>query len=401
MGFVEKELTFKWVTNLSGIAKGEWDAIYDEDIFCSYAFFKAMNSADFENVSFLYLVIYDKKEIVCIVPCFTYLLDLYYILSSSSVKKAIKCVRKVCSGFFKLKTFIVGSYISTCEHHIGIAKNLPQYKVLAIKEIVNRELKKQSREEKASLTLIKEVRGKAIEAIKNFFDRDILFFEEYPKTIIPVNHSMESYPLSLRKKHRQTYRKYLAEFERTYEWMIVEDYESLIPTFYVLYQNVLRKSKIKFEVLNESYFRELKKNLSEQTFCLVAKDHQGEIRLIEILLEDKDKLVPFYLGIDYRNENTTMLYLNNIYRTVKEAEIRSKAIVELGQTAYYPKIMSGALAEKMFLGFYAYKRVWKFFIKYIFKYIFTPAEIYPNVYLEKYKETVKNHCAAAGYKIYN
>lgn len=401
MDFVENELSFKWTTEISDISKSEWDSIYNDDILNSYDFFRSMSLSDFENVTFSYLVIHDKKKIFCIIPCFTYLLDIYHISSNDFIKKVIRLVRKLFSGFLKKKVFIVGSYVSTCEHHIGILEGLPQYIIVKIRNIASKEIKNRSKQEKSSLTLIKEVSEEKIAEMKLFFDSDIHFFEEYPRTVIPVSDCLGSYPSFLKKKHRKTYNKYIARFESLYEWEVVEDYEHLIPLFYELYKKVWKKSATKFELLNEAYFNYLMKYIPAQTFCLIAKDHQGEIRLIEILLEDKDKLIPFYLGIDYTGENSTLLYLNNIYRTMKEAEVRKKSIVELGQTAYYPKIMSGAFVEKMYLGFYSYNKFWKFLIEHIFKYVFTSIETYPNVYLEAYKNIAKEHCTAMGYKIYN
>lgn len=401
MVLVENEISFKWTTQISDIAKSEWDSIYDDDILNSYDFFRSMSLSDFENVTVLYLVIQDKKKIISIIPCFTYLLDIYHIASNDSIKKAIRTVRKLFSGFLKKKVFIVGSYVSTCEHHIGILKGLPQHTLVKIRDIVNREIKERSRMEKSSLTLIKEISEEKIAEMNLFFDSEIHFFEEYPRAVIPVSDCLGSYPVFLKKKHRKTYNKYIAQFERLYKWEVVEDYEHLIPLFYKLYKKVWKKSATKFEFLNEVYFNHLIKNIPAQTFCLIAKDYQGEIVLIEIVLEDKDKLIPFYLGIDYKGENSTLLYLNNIYRTVKEAEIRKKSIVELGQTAYYPKIMSGAFVEKMYLGFYSYNKFWRFIINHIFKYVFTSIETYPNVYLEAYKNIAKEHCIAMGYKIYN
>lgn len=153
MIFVENELSFKWIREISDITKNEWDSIYNDDIFNNYDFFKSMSQSDFENVTFSYLVIQDKKRIFCIIPCFTYLLDIYHISSNDFIKKTIRLVRKLFSRFLKKKVFIVGSYVSTCEHHIGILEGLPQYTLAKIRCIANREIKKRSRQEKSSLTL--------------------------------------------------------------------------------------------------------------------------------------------------------------------------------------------------------------------------------------------------------
>lgn len=151
MDFTENEVSFKWTTKISGIAENVWNNIYGDSILNSYNFFKSMDLSDFENVSFSYLVIYTKGEISCIVPCFTYLLDIHHISSSEAIKKIIRGVRKLFPGFFKIKAFVIGSYVSTCEDHIGILKGLPRHIVPKVKDIVNKEIKKRAREEKSSL----------------------------------------------------------------------------------------------------------------------------------------------------------------------------------------------------------------------------------------------------------
>ncbi len=401
MDFPGDEISFEWITDIANIDRNEWNNIYGDGVLNNYNFFKSMFISDFENVDFSYLVIQNKKRILCIVPCFTYLLDIQHISSSGYIKKAIKIIRKIFPGFLKIKTFIIGSYVSTCHHHIGILKETPQYLMSKIRDVVNKEVKNRARKEKSSLILIKEASSGEINNVISFFDSNFLFFEEYPRAVIPVSDFLGDYPLFLKKKHRKTYRKYITEFNNLYKWEIIENYEQYIPHFYELYKKTWKKSNTKFEFLNEDFFKNLIKNLPEQTFCLIARNDHGDILLMEILLEDEEKLIPFYLGIDYTGENTTILYLNNIYKVVKEAKARKKRIVELGQTAYYPKIMSGALVEKMYLGFYSYKKIWKYLIKHIFKYIFTPIEIFPNVYLEQYKNIAKEHCEALEYKIYN
>ena len=89
---------------------------------------------------------------------------------------------------------------------------------------------------------------------------------------------------------------------------------------------------------------------------LIARNKAGNIKLIELVVEDAEKLLPLYLGIDYDGQDTKTLYLNAIFRTVEEAENRNKKFVEFGQTSYYPKVLSGALIEDVFYRFYSYHK---------------------------------------------
>mgnify|MGYP000900201474 FL=1 len=104
---------------------------------------------------------------------------------------------------------------------------------------------------------------------------------------------------------------------------------------------------------------------------------------MELVLENEEKLIPLYLGIKYKEDDTKVLYLNTIFRTVREAECRGKAYVDLGQTSYYPKTMSGALVENIYYGFWSSKPIARWFINHFLKKIFTLPSIPEHVYLEK------------------
>ena len=71
--------------------------------------------------------------------------------------------------------------------------------------------------------------------------------------------------------------------------------------FYNLYKAVLNKAKNKFEFLNAKFFELLKELMGEHVFLLTAKDKTThEIRVMELVFEDEEKLIPLYLGIKYK-----------------------------------------------------------------------------------------------------
>ena len=185
---------------------------------------------------------------------------------------------------------------------------------------------------------------------------------------------------------------YQKNFDDSFHWNIIMDFSGKkAQEFYTLYKAVLDKAKNKFEFLNAKFFDNISSLLEEQSFILEAKDKvSGEIRVMELVLEHEDKLIPLYLGINYKDDDTKVLYLNTIFRTVKEAEYRGKAFVDLGQTSYYPKVMSGALVENIYYRFWSGKPVVRWFINHVLDKFFIPPSIPEHVYLEKI--AAKAHC---------
>lgn len=92
---------------------------------------------------------------------------------------------------------------------------------------------------------------------------------------------------------------------------------------------------------------------------------------------------------------------NTIFRTVEEAEKRKKVMVALGQTSYYPKVLSGALVERVFLGFYSYNSVIQFLIKKTFGKLFELTKVMKNSYRRELEHEIKEEYSETGIIIYN
>ena len=122
---------------------------------------------------------------------------------------------------------------------------------------------------------------------------------------------------------------------------------------------------------------------------------------MEVVLEENDRLLPLYLGIKYADDDTKILYLNAIFRTVEEAEARGKELLDFGQTSYYPKVMSGAMAENIYYGFWSDKFFLKRMIRYLFKKIFLSPQILENVYLSQYREKACRLLESKGFVLLN
>lgn len=165
---------------------------------------------------------------------------------------------------------------------------------------------------------------------------------------------------------------------------------------------MIRSSNI-FEVLNKDFFFNLNKVFNTQTFMLMAKNLAGEIEAIGLVLEEKDSLIPLYLGLNYNNttENMKLLHANSIFKVIQEAEKNNKKFIKIGQTSYYPKVLSGALVENLYLGFYSYNRLLNFAIKVFFKKLFPKTLAIDNIYKSDVKKMVIEACTKAGMHICN
>lgn len=391
----------RWCATIDDIAPEDWEQIYGTDIIKSRAFMKANEIAEFEDVEFHYLQVLKNNDIIAIVPCFCYGMDLINIASSGKARRWIGNFRKIYPSFLKLRAFVTGSYAATCEHFIECIHGLSINDKRDIAEIIGREIQRRCRKTKSAFVFVKDVRERDLQHVKDIFTSDYKFFISFPTTAIPI--LSKDYPIALRKKNRKRYRKFTTLFDQSFHWEIVNNYGGIqVKEFSKLYQAVLCKAKNKFEFLNEKFFEAINDLLGNSSFFLVARDNiSDEVRVMVIILENENNLIPLYMGFKYKNDDTKILYLNTIFRIVKEAEARAKSYVDFGQTSYYPKTMSGALAENIYYGFWSHNPIVRWLINHGLKKMFAPPPIPKHVYLEEYAEIAHMVLVDKGFVLLN
>lgn len=392
----------KWCASIDDIKSEDWKKIYGSDIIKSRAFMKANELGEFDDVEFHYLQIFKGNDIIAIVPCFCYDMDLIHIASAGKAKKWIGSIRKVFPSFLKLRTFVTGSYAATCEHFIEYVPNLTAEEKKQVAEMIGGEIKKMSQKVKSYFVLVKDVRERGLKYVKDILTSDFKFVVSFPTNAIPILPGV-SYPDALRKKNRKRYRKFKDLFDRSFHWEIINDYGGEpVKEFTYLYRKVLDKAKIKFDFLNEKFFESTNDLLGKGSFFLVARDNAtDEIRVMVIILENDGNLIPLYMGFRYKDDDSKVLYLNTIFRTVKEAEARGKSYVDFGQMSYYPKVMSGAMVENIYYGFWSDKSIMRWLINHGLDKMFTPPYVPEHVYLEKYAETAHKVLTEKGFMLLN
>ena len=379
-------INIQWIESVKDISEEDWNKIFGSSLIKSRKLFIAMEDSSFNDVKYHYLLMYKNNVIINIIPCFCYKLDLLHLITSNRFKAFISRCRSIFPNLLKVKTFVVGSYMATCEHFIEKKDEL----ISCYPKLLNFQLKMKFKETKSHILFIKDVRQREISYVQNILGKEFYFFKSFPTTAIPILGDEILYPNALKKKNRKRYRLFKQKFDSRYTWEICYDFEKYVNKFSKLYLSVLDKASNKFEILNSSFFSNINRLFPQKSFLLIARNKNDEIVLAELIMEEEERLLPLYLGIDYKKGDTITLYLNAIFRTIKEAEYRKKNFVDFGQTSYYPKVMSGAFVEYIYYGFWSNKPFLSWMIHNVFKYIFILPYIPKNVYLKKYKDQAIN-----------
>lgn len=392
----------RWEHSVTKIKPTDWEHIFGRSNIKSYRFFQATEDADFEKITYHYLSVSNYGVTVAIIPCFTYYLDLTDLLTDKVSKYIIRKIRYSNKKFGKFKLLVVGSYPATCEHFIGIDNKQESCVKERVSTLINKELERKRKEQKCNLIMVKDVRTKHLDEINKVLSDDFHFFSSFPTTFVPIE-KMTAYPSALNKKQRKRYRKYQNLFEGSFQWEIINDFKDKTSLVYATYLKTLNKAKNKFEILNEKFFKNINTYFPEESYLLVAKDKEGEIQIIELVLKETDRLLPLYLGSNKSEDNdaTLTLYLNALFEPIKQAEKLKLDLVESGQTSYYPKVLSGALVEDLSYGFYSHHPVMKRVIEHLFKYIFTPKKVPQHAYSRIHLDKIKKVAEQKGMEVIN
>lgn len=395
-------LSFQWHSSVDEINKMDWDRIFSGNILKSFDFFKAQCDADIENVQFMFLVVRSNNITLAIVPCFTYRLKLD-VIASPIVKKISSVIKKRFPNFLSVKIFGVGSLASTCEQHVGIVAGLELNVYQSVCKLISEQIKKKSRELRIKLVFVKEVPESQLSEIKQVLSKDYYFYDSLPTNIVPLFPEVLPYPSGLRRKERYRYRNLKRKFGEDYYWEKVVDFSLLTKEFEQCYLATLFKSLSQFEIMNEAFFKNINESFKDNSYLLIAKDKQGKIHSMGLVLEEENSLMPIYLGLNYENteKDLKLLHINSMYRVIEEAEKENKELVMLGQTSYYSKALCGALVQKLYLGFFSYNLILQYFIKHYFGKVFLPSELTLNSYQSDISIQIKKKMNTSGLYIEN
>ncbi len=408
-----------------------WDSINaGQDLFHTHRFIRAVEDARVENSRFRYLLFYQREELVgtAALSAFVVSLDLFV---AGILQKLIGSIRRVFPGFLKIEVLFCGLPISIGKHSLAISDLSRSGEIL---DLLVREMLE-----------IGSVENIRFMCAKEFWENELLMVERLARYkffcawSIPYVRmkirwpDFQSYLAAMRHSYRRQicrslkklgqsepilYRLRIADcglwndqslnsesYERngTLEFFPLTSMQTDATAgvnsekpvlmlaspkicspkqFYDLYLEVMSRAKIKLEMLNEAFFENFYKNMSNE-FELLAMMKGSEI-LCVALLTIQDKTMTFLLtGIDYSKRDEHDAYCNLLYGIVARAMQRGCDRLDLGQTSYWLKQRLGGECIPQFFYLRAESKLIHFFLKalrpVIFPEIKTPT---PRVFRE-------------------
>lgn len=305
-----------------------WDEYIGKRSICISSNFMFTLECLYPNDLFYYYTVYRNDEEIGLFFLYSkihYLFEDYYI-------------GKICPNIFSLKILMTGTFETYGKHYWFN----PNY--FSEVEFINL-IYKHAFKLKFSVFIFRDFLGSVSPEIENNFK-----LSQFKKinllgvSTIEIDQNVfldfDNYLYSLKKKHRNTYKKILKSAVEK-EWCINEstDFQSHIEDIYQLYLETNNRAKeYNTRPLPIDFLKMFNDNMPNNTSCILIRDKNKIIIGFVLLFESKYEVVPFLMGTKKLPGIWHIITLN----TIKYAINKNKKVIDLGITNSAMKKRLGA-----------------------------------------------------------
>jgi predicted N-acyltransferase len=312
-------------------------------------FLRAVELSFSHEARFWYAIFRDDagKPVAC--TCFSlYLVDCA-LLAPRAVRRITDGVRKVWSSFLKHKILLCGVPVSTCNNQLAISEGADIERLALSLDVLALKL---ARDSQCKLISFKEFPPHMSQRMDALQGRGFLRARSLVAYSLSGDFgSFASYQASRSKRRRAHIRRSIQKFESaglTCEFLRGRDGVDRLYTDEVhrLYLNVLDRAKVKFEQIPADFFRELARQVPDES-CFAILRKGDRIVAFCCGLAAAGEHYMLYCGLDYALNADTDLYFNTIYRGLGQGLAPGVKVVHIGASADEFKRRMGCTGESL------------------------------------------------------
>lgn len=272
------------------------------------------------------------------------------LLAPERWKKHGERLRRLWPGFLKAKVLFCGSPVSTGESHLRI---VPDADADAVLRQLDRLLTRLAGQERTTFLAFKEFGPREIARTDALRGLGYLRADSLPMNYFPTRfRDFDHFCASVRSRYRRHILHSRHKLRRSgfrvlhlrggagFDAVYTEDVHRL-------YQTVLDRAPIRFERLPAQFFREVARQLPEDSiFTLICRDEQVVAFTCGVF--DRESYHNLFCGYDYELNKGADLYFNLLYEDLDHALRQNFRTVQVGQTADEFKSRAGCFLEPRF-----------------------------------------------------
>lgn len=309
-----------------------------------YHFLKTLDESKFDQFSFSYILVYERKQsfpdrpnaelsskLVGAAPCFT----VNYSLDTSTngpLRRFSNAIKKVFPNLFSIKALVCG--IPMGQGQMGLSGEQT-----AVLEAINERMEALARKIRAPIIAFKDF-DRSYEHLFNPLLRDGFFkIDSLPMTRLKLDFSnFEDYLKTLSSASRYDFqRKLKASSKIKIESSMTGALdETTLKEAYSLYLRTVKAHDMGFEIVPQEFFHLISKNMPQETKFFLWRIN-GKLAAFAFCLVSDGVLLDYYLGFDYCISHQYHLYFVRIKEVINWCLGQGIKIYEMGATGYEPK----------------------------------------------------------------
>jgi predicted N-acyltransferase len=326
------------------IPRADWEKVYP-DVLENYGFYRNLDESDTGQFAMRYIIAYKRGVPVAATTFFL----LNYSLDTSingPLRRVTNSIKKRLPNIFSIKAVVCGMPIG--QGRIGCSADGD-----AVIDAILRRLEQAARKSRSSIIAFKDFQpGYRGLLDKRLHRKGFKKFDGLPDTALEVRfRDFEDYLKTLSGANRYDLRR---KFKRVdgkvnIDLKVTEDLdEKELKDVYRLYLDIVEKHEMGFELLPESFFRNMARHMPGQVKYFLWKI-DGKLAAFLFCLVSKDVLIDYYVGLDYAVAHEYHLYFLKFRDVLNWCITNGIKRYEMGITGYEPKRRLGFEFIPMYL----------------------------------------------------
>lgn len=329
--------TYSLYESIDEVDSGEWNRLRDAfgDVFMSPEYLRAVEKSMQNDSRFFYAVVRDENGQPAAVACFClYVID-GTLLAGPVARILFRPLTWLLPELLRVKILFCGHPVSVGASHLRMAPGADPASVL---NVLNEIAERLAGEHRARCIVFKEFDEEQCESLGSLQNHGYRRADSLPmNTIAPQWNSFDDYIAGLKSRKRSTLRRSRAKFDR--RKLLVRQVagrdgaaELYSDDVHRLYDAVLNRAKVKLERLPPDYFRELARQLPDNSSFTFIADGERVVAFAASVFTDC-RYHQLFVGFDYELNPQCDLYFNLFFQEMDAAYRRGVTEVCAGQTS--------------------------------------------------------------------
>jgi len=326
--------------SIEQLDEAQWDAVAGScGLICRHRYLRAVERAGINDSRYFYPVLYDGNRMKAH-ACAYYISTELDTFAQGIGKRLVDWIRRVWPSFLLLRSLECGTPVALGST-ISFADVRPADEAL---RLLVESLQRLAREQRVPVLLFRDFYDAQLPQCALLHEMGYHRIPNLPGAHLAVRwRTFGAYLDSMRSHYKQKIVKRMRRFAASGLSVDVEHgFARHAARLAALWRNVYdRATEYRREILTARFFEEIDRELGDKSSIVLAR-YGRTIVGFTLLLDDEDKLVPLYSGLDYSYNERSALYFNLLYRAVEVGIVLGKRVVDLGITTLVPKKDLGA-----------------------------------------------------------